>query len=169
MLNDCYQFQIWVGDIDSLSSTFSWSQGFFHLFHMIFWIAYWAITCCCCQNVYRQALQLCRVTPKQPMSGSRTPVQSRPPSATPGHPTTINENEVWSYSMCKITTKTYLCLCSGLLNYDLTAQCCPARSYSPPYGLFIDSTFLVFNLILSILRSFVSVTVLALWGRTVTM
>lgn len=45
-----------------------------------------------------------------------------------------------------ITTKPFSFLCSGLLKNDLTAQCCPARSYSPPHGLFIDSMFLVFSL-----------------------
>lgn len=46
-------------------------------------------------HVFRQALQLCRATPKQPMSGTRTPVLSRPSSAasTP-HDSKINENEV---------------------------------------------------------------------------
>ncbi|XP_024362158.1 anaphase-promoting complex subunit 7 isoform X1 [Physcomitrium patens] len=46
-------------------------------------------------NVYRQALQLCRATSKQPMSSARTPVQSRPSSAASAvHDSKINENEV---------------------------------------------------------------------------
>ncbi|KAG0599369.1 hypothetical protein M758_12G146900 [Ceratodon purpureus] len=55
-------------------------------------------------NVYRQALQLCRATPKQPMSGTRTPVQSRPASAaSAAHDSKINENEVkYKIGLCHL-------------------------------------------------------------------
>lgn len=49
--------------------------------------------------MYRQALQLCRATSKQPMSSARTPVQSRPSSAASAvHDSKINENEVGFFS-----------------------------------------------------------------------
>jgi hypothetical protein len=45
-------------------------------------------------NMYRQALQQCRVSPKQAMGGTRTPVQSRLPAVNLTHFSNINENEV---------------------------------------------------------------------------
>ncbi|OAE28546.1 hypothetical protein AXG93_2175s1290 [Marchantia polymorpha subsp. ruderalis] len=47
-------------------------------------------------NLYRQAVQQCRVTPKQTVSGGRSSVQatSRPPSVNSLHASTINENEM---------------------------------------------------------------------------
>jgi hypothetical protein len=44
--------------------------------------------------MYRQALQQCRVSPKQAMGGTRTPVQSRLPAVNLTHFSNINENEV---------------------------------------------------------------------------
>ncbi|BBN12265.1 anaphase-promoting complex subunit 7 [Marchantia polymorpha subsp. ruderalis] len=56
-------------------------------------------------NLYRQAVQQCRVTPKQTVSGGRSSVQatSRPPSVNSLHASTINENEVkYKIGLCHL-------------------------------------------------------------------
>jgi anaphase-promoting complex subunit 7 len=54
-------------------------------------------------NMYRQALQQCRVSPKQAMGGTRTPVQSRLPAVNLTHFSNINENEVkYKIGLCHL-------------------------------------------------------------------